>query len=109
MAESQQRLWYQSIRLLESASFPAASSYNMLKRLLVIYDKHDKAGLCFKAYILFPDFWRSIVYYILFNQEDYFIYKISYIFCNSMVSIVSPFCLVGLKTRSFSAGPSYNS
>lgn len=45
-------------------SFPEASSCNMLKRLLAIYGKHDKPGLCFKAYILFPDLGEIICYLI---------------------------------------------
>lgn len=45
-------------------SFPEASSYNMLKRLLAIYGRHDKPGLCFKAYFLFPDLGKIICYLI---------------------------------------------
>lgn len=48
------------------------SSCNRLrekKKLLAIYGKHDNMGLCFKAYILFADLERSIIHYMLFNQE----------------------------------------
>lgn len=43
------------------------------KNLLVIHGRHNKPGLCFKAYILFPDLGRSIVHYMLFNQEGHFV------------------------------------
>lgn len=65
-----------------------ASSFNMLrkeKRLLVIYGRHDKLGLCFKVLILFPTLGRSIVHYMSFSQEGYFVgeCKISYILHNN--------------------------
>lgn len=73
MVESQQVSQRQAVQLLESVSFRKASSCNMLKRLLVTYGRHDKPGLCFKAYILFPDLEISIIHYVLFNQEGYFV------------------------------------
>ena len=64
-----------------------AFSCNMLKKkkkLLAIYNRHDKWDHCFKAYVLFLDLGRSIVYYMLFNQVGYFVsyYKMLYILHN---------------------------